>query len=463
MKIYDLSPAQGVIMFVLMLSKGKSHIMNIPTSILIDDEMDFDILKEAIALEVERNDALRIRFIKEGKEAKQYFKEKEEDVQVGFLDFSGQTAEAQERALKELAGKGFKQFKEPLYRFYMIKGSDGTCGVFSNIHHLIMDSFAIMNMYKDIFEVYYALKNNTEMPKPLGSYEEILQKELEYPGSEREAQDEAFYREKFSGSEPIYTNIIGPERLDKFRKKHPGARHVLPSLAEYIFFTKAAHTVMEIGSEDEEKYFDFCREYNIPFQCLFTMGMRTYLSYKNRREKDISIIGTVARRATLKEKRSGGTRIHFYPGRTIMPEETTFMEGLEMIKENQNEYFRHIDYPSPKHLALIAEVNNLKSAEYHAAQITYQPVVMSVGDNLNIKTKWYSNGDCLHRLYVTIMHNMSKGGGMDVYYEHLIRYTKPEDIRRCHEGIVKIMNMGIANPDMTVGELLDRCEEEGIS
>jgi len=57
---------------------------------------------------------------------------------------------------------------------------------------------------------------------------------------------------------------------------------------------------------------------------LLLMGLRTVLSKFNNNEKDVSVKTNVARRGTLLEKHSGGTRIHFFPLRTIMEPDMTF-------------------------------------------------------------------------------------------------------------------------------------------
>ena len=74
------------------------------------------------------------------------------------------------------------------------------------------------------------------------------------------------------------------------------------------------------------------------------MGLRTILSKFNGDEKDVSVKSCVARRGTLLEKKSGGTRIHFFPVRTYIEPETTFLEALGIIQAEQNKLFRHANF-----------------------------------------------------------------------------------------------------------------------
>ena len=57
---------------------------------------------------------------------------------------------------------------------------------------------------------------------------------------------------------------------------------------------------------------DFCEKYHVSLACLLLMGLRTYYQKMNGFE-DVSLTTTIARRATLKEKKSGGTRNPFLP------------------------------------------------------------------------------------------------------------------------------------------------------
>ena len=61
----------------------------------------------------------------------------------------------------------------------------------------------------------------------------------------------------------------------------------------------------------------FCEQQHISLQCLLVMGIRTYLQKINTCD-DVSMQIAYARRATLQEKKSGGTRIH-WPGLSPAP------------------------------------------------------------------------------------------------------------------------------------------------
>ena len=70
--VYDLTPAQDMIQFMLKYSFFHKQVTQIPESILTEKEIDFDLMKQALNIEIERNDCMRLRFFKEKGKIKQY-------------------------------------------------------------------------------------------------------------------------------------------------------------------------------------------------------------------------------------------------------------------------------------------------------------------------------------------------------------------------------------------------------
>ena len=168
----------------------------------------------------------------------------------------------------------------------------------------------------------------------------------------------------------------------------------------------------------------------------------------------------ISRRGSLQNKKSGGTRIHSFPCRTIIPPETTFMEALHIIQRSQFEIFRHADYDPVTVMRMASEQYHLRPGDsYESLTLTYQPMTMrgaknaSALDGIPYKTDWYSNGVAAQALYLTVMHN-SIDEGMDFYYEYQPDYVTFKDLEYMYYYLCKIMFMGIENPEITIGEIL---------
>lgn len=447
---YPLTPSQYTIFLSRKYSMHKS-IINVPTSLIIKEDMDMDLLEDAVRHSIERWDSFGIRLVKDKESPKQYFTESEVE-SIERLDFTGKTREAMERTFSRLGTKKLEIYEAPMARFYIIKTPEGYGGIFSVINHLIMDSWAISMFYKDCIEIYYALKDGTPFPKDVVPYEEVLKKEIMYNHSAQHTKALEYWQNEFSKDEPMFTHINGSEVINKFRKKK-GNEHARFAGSFYLRST-SGHDLYWISKEEVLTMNKFLEEYKLPsLQVLFQMGLRTYLAKVNDYETDVSMHNIVARRGTLEEKATGGTRAHVVAFRTIMPPETTFAEGCRMLFDKQNELYRHADF-SPMEMFNVEKSllpANLGQS-YRACTLTFQPVPMSVGKGPEIETRWYSNGAVAQPFYLTVMDGDGTGG-LKCYYEYMSNVIPKERIEDVHRYMKKVMLEGAQHPELTLDEL----------
>ena len=203
---------------------------------------------------------------------------------------------------------------------------------------------------------------------------------------------------------------------------------------------------------------DFCSAHHISLTCLLLMGLRTYFQKLNGND-DVSINSAIARRATLKEKKCGGTRIHSFPFRTIIPKETKFIDALFEIRDKQNELFRHANYDPVAYFAYRGSVyKNPRGCTYEPMSLTYQPMTLKekgldqLGD-IRYKTKWYPNGATTQGMYLTVMHR-PEDNGLDFNFEHQIKAVSRKQLEYLYYYLCKIMFKGIENPNLSVGDIL---------
>ena len=76
---YNLSASQDVAHFQCKYSLYK-RVINILSSITIDEEVNFELMDQAFKLLVERNDCLRIRFFKKKGNLMQYFSDSAKNI-----------------------------------------------------------------------------------------------------------------------------------------------------------------------------------------------------------------------------------------------------------------------------------------------------------------------------------------------------------------------------------------------
>lgn len=457
-KVYPLTVAQKFHLYYLPFCPSAA-VLNIGTSLTIEVELDWDLLKKSINKAYERSEGMRVRFAKD-KEGNYYqYVVKHEDQDIEFVDFSNGTMEEAEAKMTEWTRVPFKLEDTQLTRIVMIRMPDGFNGVYFLGHHMIVDAQSLICFLKDIIELYCNAKyEGVPYPKDMCSYIEQIQRDLAYEaGSRAQQRDAAYFQKEIESSEPIYNGIHGTDKLEAARKmfKNPNLRTAFNASDD----TTSALDIFHLEAEPTKRLMDFCEKYHVSLACLLLMGLRTYFQKMNGFE-DVSINTAIARRATLKEKKSGGTRIHSFPFRTIFPEDMKFIDAVYAIRDKQNEYFRHANYDPTAYFAYRSKTYPQPHAglTYEPISLTYQPLTLKekgldqLGD-IRYKTKWYPNGMTAQAMYLTVMHR-PEDNGLDFNFEHQIKAVSRDELEYLYYYLCKIMFKGAENPDLTIGDII---------
>ncbi len=456
-KTYPLTAAQRFHQFYLNFCP-KKQVVNIGTSLTIETELDFDVLKQSIHKAYERCESMRIRFAEDGDGTWYQYVVEKDDRDIEFVDFTDRTVEEAESVMQSWTEVPFERFDSPLSRIVMIKMPDGYSGVYLLVDHFIMDAQSLICFLKDIIELYCnTMYEDIPYPKDMASYIEQVEKDLAYEaGSRAKERDIEFFHKLIEASEPIYNGIDGTEKLEAQRKRsgNPNARAAFNTSDS----VDSALDIFHLEEEPTKRLMDFCEENHISLICLLIMGLHTYF-HKMNGCNDVSINSAIARRATLKEKKSGGTRIHSFPMRVIIEDDMSFIDGIYKIRDHQNELFRHANYDPVDYFAYRTKVYGTeRGCTYEPMSLTYQPLTLKdngldkLGD-IHYKTKWYPNGATTQGMYLTVMHRPDDNG-LDFSFEHQIKAVSREQLEFMYYYVCKIMFKGIENPDLSVGDII---------
>ncbi|MCC8025850.1 MAG: condensation domain-containing protein [Clostridium sp.] len=459
-KVYPLTAAQRLHYYCLKYCP-KKQVLNIGSSLTIESELDREVLSQCIREAISRCDTMRLRFCRD-KEGNEFQYVVDEDTrEPEHFDFTGWREEDAEAKLREWTEIPFERYDSPMNRIVMIKMPDGYQGLYINVDHMTMDAQSLIVFFKDVIELYCnKLYEGISYPKEMASYIRQLEKDLAYEaGSSASRRDREFFENLISSSEPVFTDIYGPEKLLRERKalKNPKLR-AATNTSDNV---EANITNFHLEEEPSRILLKFCEEHQISMVCLLLMGLRTYLQKEND-EDDISITTTIARRATLLEKRSGGSRIHCFPFRTVVAREDTFMEGLLKIRDAQNQYFRHANYSPGAYFNYRHDYYHLKDGQtYEPLSLTYQPLTMKydgpgldkLGD-IKYKTARYSNGVAAHTLYLTVSHRASDNG-LDFGFEYQTGVVTPEKLEYIYYYLCRIIFRGVEDCGRSVGEIIE--------
>ena len=457
-KVYPLTVAQKFHLFYLPFCPTAA-VLNIGTSLTIEAEIDWDLLAKSINQAYARSEGMRIRFAKDKEGTWYQYVVDPEDKEIEFADFTDKTVEEAHEIMQQWTTVPFKMADSPMTRVVMIKMPDGFNGIYFLGHHMVVDAQSLICFLKDIIELYCNEKyEGVPYPKDMSSYIEQLEKDLAYEaGSKAQARDIEYFQKEIAKSEPIFSGIRGKGQLEAAREmfKNPDLRSAFSATDD----TKSALDIFHLEAEPTKRLMDFCETYHVSLACLLLMGLRTYLQKMNGFE-DVSINNAIARRATLKEKKCGGTRIHSFPVRTVFPEDMKFIDGVYAIRDKQNEIFRHANYDPTAYFAYRSQIFPQPQAglTYETISLTYQPMTLQengltqLGD-IRYKTKWYPNGSCPQAMYLTVMHR-PEDNGLDFNFEHQLKAVSREELEYLYYYLCKIMFKGAENPDLTIGEII---------
>ena len=457
-KVYPLTVAQKFHLYYLPFCPSAA-VLNIGTSLTIEIDIDWDLLAKSINKAYARSEGMRIRLAKDKEGAYYQYVVEPEEKEIEFVDFSNGTMEEAEATMQQWTTVPFKMEDSPLTRIVMIKMPDGFNGIYLLVDHMTMDAQSLICFLKDIIELYCNAKyEGVPYPKDMASYLEQVQRDLAYEAdSAAKKRDAAYFEKIIETSEPIYNGIDGPGALEAER-----ARMNRPDLRAAINVSDSVDSALDIfhlEAEPTKRLMDFCEKYHVSLVCLLLMGLRTYFQKMNGND-DVSINTAIARRATLKEKKSGGTRIHSFPFRTIISPDKTFLEGIYEIRDLQNEYFMHANYDP---VAYFAHRNKVyppaaPGETYEPMSLTYQPLTLQEKGldklgGIRYKTKWYPNGATTQAMYLTVMHRPDDNG-LDFNFEHQVKAVSREQLEYLYYYLCKIMFKGAENPDLPIGDII---------
>ncbi len=393
-KLYPLAISQKMHYFTVSYCPNKA-VLNIGTSLTIDNDIDFAVLKESIYEAYDRNECMRLRFCKnENGEVMQYVVPKEER-DIEFFEFGHWRYEDAEKEMKRWTTVPFERFDSPMNKVVMISMPDGFKGLYFLVDHMTMDAQGLVGFFKDVIQIYCLKKFDYEYPKASASFIKALEKDLAYAADSKALQkDREYYKNLLiNQGEPLYADMTGDNLLERQRiaMNKPDMRAAFSGIEN----CDAEIAQFHLEPDPSDRLVKFCEQNNIAMATLLLMALRTYLQKVNNNQADISIQNTVSRRATLLEKNSGGTRVHFFPCRTIVNTDETFLDGCNKIRDAQNAVFRHANFDPIEYMGMRAQIYNLdRGQDYEPLSLTYQPLSMRPKDmpDIRYKSNWYSNG-----------------------------------------------------------------------
>lgn len=424
----------------------------------LQSPLDFGLLKKCIQLEIERYGCMRIRFTKpdEKGEVKQYLVE-QDTRDIPLKDLSGMSMQQADALMQQWAYETFDGDDIPLCDVTMLRLPEGYNGFFIHMDHRLIDSCGLVVMINDLMQLYTHYRFGAAYPQDLADFETVLEKDLKRANNEKRfAKDKKFWDDQLNTlGEPLYSDIQGPSVLEAARKKHKNPMLRAADIELKNLFVEVKDYQLE--PEPTKNLIDFCMNHQLSMTNLLLLGIRTYLSKVNNGQEDITIENFISRRSTHDEWTSGGSRTIMFPCRTVISPETDFLSAAYEIQNVQNRIYMHSNYDP----ALIEEemrrrYHTPENTTYESCYLTYQPMPVQV-DNPHLAgigqhAKWFANGAATKKMYLTVSHTAN--GGMNFSYHYQTAQLEEHDMELLYYYMMRILFKGIAEPDMSIGEIM---------
>lgn len=456
---YPLTAAQRIHYYTVSACQ-REELLNIATGFYIEyADVDFEALRDCIRDGYQKFEAMRLRITNDEEGNPVQYLVPTEDREIRIVDFSHWREEDAHEEMKRWSRIPLHRDGSPLNEIVMIRLPNNYNGVYMKVHHMTMDSTAITSFYSYVLNLYCSRKfENIDPPKPPRSYLEQLKLDLAYeqnsPAMER---DRKFWMEKLEEPEPIYTPFSSRNRLLELREQmgRPDLRACYANGS-----IEADIKVYELEDEPSRRLLAFSREKRIPIAVILLLGLRTVFSKFSGGEKDISVKNAVARRGTLLETQSGGTRIHFWPLRTVIEPETSFLDALKIVQAGENALLKHANYDCIRYMGEVAAHYGCpQGTGYECTTLTYQPISAAslkgrqIPD-MNFKSMWYTNGVAMQHVYVTVMHRPTDNG-FSFHFEYQKNEVSEDEIEKLYYYLCRAIFRGIEDPGRSIGEILD--------
>ncbi len=465
-KAYPLIPAQHLMYYLSKHHSTNAPVLNIVTGYYWQGDFDTELMKEALYEAMDRCDAIRLRFTKRHFNKVFQYLADEHEIKIIEEDLSAMPWDDAHEFLKERSHSIIDMFDRPVNEIRIIHLENGYNGIYMKLHHLAFDGYSSKVLLADAISIYLHKKYSAAYPKPMRSYFDMVEKELEYDDSEQHKRDVEYWKGTIKNeSEPIYTDYVRPSRLKQQRieKNNPNLRK-----AKVLDGDNPASRTLKfsLDAETSEKLMKMASERGLSLPCVLMMGMRSALSSFNDNEKDISYKIMVNRRATLLEKKAGGVRMHFYSMRNIVEPEMTFAEAVRVIEKAQNDIFEHSNI-SPMEAVLLRHLAMKTGTRYTYECITfsYHPhfPMPYYGEEMKESSRgfWYNNDASVQPLYLTVMHR-SNDNGLDFNFEYRIVNNPGSELQHFYDKMLDTLLMGIENPDVKVSEILKKIKKDKV-
>lgn len=443
---YGFNYSQDIVHLQTKFSLFK-RVSNIVFSLEMENGFNVALMTGALQLLINRNDCLRIRFVKDGKKTLQFFEKERALGSVPSIKIS--TYAQLEKFISGFRKKAMDVFKGETIKVVFAVGPAGEKLIFFKVSHLVVDSYGISVLVNDLLSVYAALEKGEDLPPVPAQFEDILKRDTQYRENNQAVEkDRAFFQEYYCvrhKQHPVYCGLHGNANDRWMKLKRKGA-FALP----YFFVrcdTKGYRFV--IPSSVVAKAQDWCSVQGISMNTFFFYTCSVACSLKNGKEPFQLPLELLNCRATVADRKAAGTKVQSLSVYTTVDYEKSFNENIALLFEDQSELYRHtklsyLEIQDIEHklwkYSMMSQITNFS--------FSFIPVSMPSGVRMQV----HSNGKGALPAYIALMHDVN-ANEIQVIYDVQTRMCTAEQLIDFQNLYIRVMESVLAQPDIALGEI----------
>lgn len=445
-KTYSFNYSQDIIHLQTKYALFK-RVANILFSVTFDEGFDEGRMLDALQLLIDRNDCLRLTFVKEGKEIRQYFEPARKLGKVPSVRF--ETTSQLEAWVRRFRRKGLDMMKGQTFQPVFAVNASGEKMVFIKISHYVADTYGIGVLLNDLSAIYNALSSGSELPPAPGSFEEVIRKDNEYrANTEATEKDRSFFEEyygKTHAERPLYCGIHGDgsDRWLKYKKKGDISLPYLFIKCDtegYRFVIPAAITL---------RAEEWCKENEITMNTFFFYAYAVACSLINGRAPRQAPLELMNCRATVADRKAAGTKVQSLSVCTNVDYAKSFNENIAPLFAELTEMYRHtrltyLEMEAMQHktwnYSMISQVINYC--------FSYIPIKNPKGVHLQV----WSNGKGALVTYLAMMHDVDTNE-ITMNYDIQTKMVTPVQLIEFQNLYIHVIETVLDKPATPLGEI----------
>ena len=426
----ELTSAQKSVWVTEQYYKGSS-VNNICGTAIIEENVDFTKLEQAIKLVCKKHSNFKLRMKIQEENIMQELSENI-DCKIDFINVLNFDELNQKR--DKIVRTPFNIENNYLFKFYIFKFKNGQGAFMLNIHHLISDGWTLAFICNEIIKTYSALKQNQEIEtESQYSYIDFINSEKEYIKSEKFQKDRAYWIEQFH-TIPEVAIIPGSKENSSKEISAEGNR-----------------TIYQVDKEFVEKLKKYCKVNKISLYNFFMAIYGIYISEITN--LDEFVIGTpILNRTNYKEKNAAGMFINMEPFKINLEGIEDFKAFVKNISIDSLNMLKHQKYSYQNLLEELREKDKNVPNLYNIL-LSYQITnAQTTEGNIKYKTEWTFNGCCADDIDIQI-YDINDTGNLNISYDYKTSLYTERDMEGIHKRIMYIMQQVISEEDIKIKDI----------